>query len=102
MITGLLVEPGKLPKKISIENKLEELQKLVEGYIEFIYINSDNVCLIVNEEGRIKNLPFNRYYKGEILVGNILVFGIKDDDLISLTEKQLTQYKLFFGTKSFI
>jgi hypothetical protein len=37
---------------------LKEKQDAVGGYIEIVYPNADKV-LIVNEEGRIKDLPFN-------------------------------------------
>ncbi len=37
---------------------LKEKQDAVGGYIEIVYSNADKV-LIVNEEGRIKDLPFN-------------------------------------------
>lgn len=36
---------------------LEELQKIVGGYIELIYLR--NYLMIVNEEGKIYNLPIN-------------------------------------------
>lgn len=37
---------------------LEELQGFVSGYIEMVAVSSDRV-LIINEEGRLKNLPYN-------------------------------------------
>lgn len=37
---------------------LEELQTLVGGYIETVRLTSDRV-LIINENGKYENLPFN-------------------------------------------
>lgn len=37
---------------------LEELQLFVDGYIEVAYLDNEKV-IVINEEGKIKNLPFN-------------------------------------------
>ena len=37
---------------------LDELQSFVGGYIEIIYLN-DNELMVVNEEGKINDLPVN-------------------------------------------
>ena len=37
---------------------LEEMKGFVDGYIECIYITPKQV-MVVNEEGKLKNLPFN-------------------------------------------
>jgi len=39
--------------------KLNELQEIVDGYIEFIYLKNEMV-MVVNEEGKINNLPLNQ------------------------------------------
>ena len=41
MIKGLLVKPYELPKEIEIEDTLENLQGLVEGNIECVYLQND-------------------------------------------------------------
>jgi len=55
---------------------LEELQKFVDGPIE-ILLTKDQQTMIVNEEGRLRNLPVNMeatsLIKGHIIVGNVLV-----------------------------
>tara|TARA_R110002167_G_scaffold44010_2_gene132672 strand:+ start:1754 stop:2005 length:252 start_codon:yes stop_codon:yes gene_type:complete len=47
-------------QKIVNISKLSTMQKIVGGYIEIIYLK-DNYILIVNEEGRLRNLPINNY-----------------------------------------
>jgi len=98
-LNALLVEPNKLPKKITINNTLEEKQKLVGGNIEYAYIQDKNdVVLICNEEGKILGLPFNRDIGYDVIAGNFLIVG--DDPEIgedrSLTEEQIEKYAKMF------
>ena len=74
MIKGLLVEPYKLPKEVEIENTLEKLQSLVDGYIECVYLPKDSdVILICNDEGKINNMPLNRDIGYDIIAGPFLL-----------------------------
>lgn len=55
--------------------KLEELQPVVEGYIEIVRLR-DGRLMIVNEEGMLMKLPYNRIASqiaGQPIVGNVLV-----------------------------
>ena len=56
--------------------ELEEMQKLVGGYIEFIYLH-DGRIMVINEEGKMKRLPYN--FKAS-LYGNQA--GIAHDDYV--------------------
>lgn len=38
--------------------ELEELQKVVGGYIEIINLGNDQI-MVVNEEGKLEDLPYN-------------------------------------------
>lgn len=38
--------------------ELEELQKVVKGSIEIIYLGNDQ-AMVVNEEGKLEDLPYN-------------------------------------------
>lgn len=58
---GLIITTNGTTGIINFENqtaKLEELQKLVGGYIEIINLSS-NMVMVVNEEGLLLNLPAN-------------------------------------------
>ena len=57
MITVVLAEPGKKAKVTEIEN----LQKIVGGYIECVYPFGDNVGIICNEEGKLEANQDFRY-----------------------------------------
>lgn len=60
---------------------LEELQEIVGGYIELVKF--DPIPLIVNEEGRILDLPVNEEateLAGVILVGNVISLNKEEWD----------------------
>lgn len=60
---------------------LETLQKLLEGYIEEIHLPFDAIAL-VNEEAKLKDMPFNTKMMTHNIYGPIIIVGInknKDD-----------------------
>lgn len=59
-ITVLLVEPGKYPKQIEIEDTLEAMQEVVGGDIEEYMPFDDEVAIICNEEGKMNGSELNR------------------------------------------
>lgn len=62
--------------------QLEELQRIVGGYIEIVYLN-DRQVMVVNEEGKLNGLPVNsiataayqiaRQYTNDFIVGDVLI-----------------------------
>ena len=74
-------EPGKDPKNIRIDNTLEGLQAAVNGYIETVTI-ADDVVVICNEEGRIRNMPYNCELCGIDFVGPIVIAGFQKDEFV--------------------
>lgn len=104
-IKCLLVEPNKLPVEIEITNDLESKQKLVQGYIECVYLQDDNdVVLICNEEGKINGMKWNRDIGYDIIAGPFLIVGndYENGDFKSLTEEQILNYKIKFDLRSII
>lgn len=59
---------------------LEELQGFVGGYIEIVRLGANKV-MVINEEGKLHNLPLNikatgiiqQYGRNDVIVGNALV-----------------------------
>ena len=90
-VTIIKIEPHKEPEVIQVEEELETYQKLVGGYIEELGI-SPTAHIFVNEEGKILGLEPNRLYRGEMLVGTILIVGTDGSDIVSLTPAQIKQY----------
>ena len=79
-IKVVIKEPGKAAREIEIENTLERLQKLVGGRIETLWF-AKNVWMIVNEEGKIRDLPFNFYLWDDVIVGPAIFVGSDGDEL---------------------
>lgn len=99
----LYIEPNKLPVKKTINNTLEDKQKLVNGRIEYTYLqNCDDVAIVCNEESKILGLPFNRDIGHDIIAGNFFIVG--DDPELgedrSLTQDQIDKYTKYFGKES--
>lgn len=67
--------------------KLEQLQKIVGGYIDMLGVGGDEI-MVFNDEGKLMGLPFNReateiYQKAfqtdDFIVGDVLV--CKDNEI---------------------
>lgn len=106
-LTVVYVEVGKEPIVKTIKHTLEEMQKLVGGYIETVRIAED-ILLIVNESGMIDELPVNfvTYVSrnGAIVPvhaihGNVLFTAFTTWDgaeFVSLNEEQIQRVKNMF------
>ncbi len=77
-------EPGGVYHAKDIPNTLEAMQAEVGGYIETVRVDS-TCCIICDEEGRLKNLPFNTHI-GVDLYGTILIVGTKNDEFTDVPE----------------
>jgi hypothetical protein len=98
-IDVVIVEPLKQPYHAKTEDGLTPLQQHVNGYIEIISpFEDDKVCLICNEEGKIRGLPLNREVNGDVIAGTFIIAGLGDDgDIASLDDKQINMYKENFN-----
>ena len=92
-IRVLYVQPGKYPEEIKIPNTLETFQKYVCGSIESVRLDRD-AYIICNDEGKLLPLPPNRLYgPTDFFAGPFLICGDGGEDLISLTDSQITKYE---------
>ena len=71
-------EPGKPAVYKDIPNELEDLQELVDGWIE-AHTVEDDLVIICNEEGRIRQMPYNCHVFTD-WVGPIAFVGCKGDE----------------------
>lgn len=79
-------DPGEIRE---IENTPEAFQEIVGGYIE-TFTFSDDVTLIINEDGRILGLPVNRDFCGHRFVGPMVFVGYDDEgEFTDLPEEAL-------------
>lgn len=79
---------------VEIDNRLEELQSIVEGYIEVFPLTED-ILIILNEEGKLQDLKPNIFVSNgegfELIVGNIVIVADKGEDFGSLNDEQMDQ-----------
>lgn len=92
MIKVIVKEPGKDPEDKMVKNELHALQKIVGGLIEVVPIGN-GVLLVANEEGKIRDLPFNCKIAGHRIFGTFFLCGdgapefTSFPDDVSLTER---------------
>lgn len=92
IITPIIVRP-KVGVGYCIPNTLETFQKYVCGSIESVRLDRD-AYIICNDEGKLLPLPPNRLYgPTDFFAGPFLICGDGGEDLISLTDSQITKYE---------
>lgn len=100
-ITTVMVEPRLSAYELRITNSLEAMQSAVRGDIECFYIDDpekDISIAYVNDEGISLNMPPNRFIRGTIIFGNMIIVGSDGDgNDISLTREQVDKYLAMFG-----
>ena len=95
----IMMEPSKKAEVKEIDGSLSNMQDIVGGWIElFCPFEHENVGVIVNEEGKILNLPANRAVVKEnkiidILAGPAFIVNLDSDeeDFQSLTDEQVNR-----------
>ena len=95
------------PEIIEIEDSLNSLQKCIDGHIEMLCL-SENVILLLDEEGKIKNkqsnfalqIPKRNFL--DVIVGDVLILGVNGPEFRSLTDKECEKYLKIFSKKYII
>ena len=106
---ALLVKPNCVPEIIDLKNTLEDWYKYVGRPVEFVYPFKDRVAIICNEEGKLRQMAYNRPLvddKGQvydIITGNFLIVGLPpieqdDGNICSLSNYQLQKFFMKFKT----
>lgn len=97
-ITVLIVEPLKEPYIKMISNRLKALQNEVGGNIEAIFPFDDLSSIVLNSDGKFRELAPNRaLYDCEgqlcdVIAGTFLILGTAGEDFCSLSEEQVMKY----------
>ena len=82
-------EPGKQGEVLEIENKLEEFQRLVGGYIEVVHL-WQRFLIICNEEGKLLELEPNLMLENnDVICGPIVVVGDAGEEFRGLTDSEI-------------
>ena len=86
-IRAIIKRPDELTGHMTnISHTLENLQKIVGGYIEAVPLR-EGVIILCNEMGKIQGLDWNIQHphdKHDILVGTIIICGVKGEHFVSL------------------
>lgn len=93
-ISVYIKEPHKKLRHVHISNTLENLQRIVDSYIETVTISNDLV-LICNEKGWINAMPYNFTLCGMQFFGTVIFAGAKDDEFADVTVSFDTMKDLF-------
>lgn len=101
-IKVLKVKPHEHPEVYMLKNTLEAMQEAVGGYIDIVGLD-DNVCILLNDEGKLIGLEGNRRIGSDIIVGDFCVCGSDEEgNLTSLSEEELDTYtKIFYEPQEF-
>lgn len=88
------VEPNRPAYEAEVVHTLEGEQRAVKGYIEPVYIEDDNTCLICNEEAKLEGMEGNRRIGDgtSIIAGPFFVVGLAEEDFRGLTDEEVTRY----------
>lgn len=82
-ISVFVKEPFKDPRHVNISNTLENFQRTVGGFIEYIPLDT-NYGLIVNEEGLFRDFKFNARIGGKHIFGTAIFVGVKDEEFCDI------------------
>lgn len=79
-----------------VSDRLENLQKIVGGYIQIVPVTDSEIPLVVicNEDGKNLGLPFNMRFMADALVGTVIVCGVGGENLTDIPIG-LRQWKIF-------
>ena len=89
----VLVKSPRCPLHVEyVASNIEALQELVRGYVEVIPVNED-VCIICDEEARMKNKAYNLTFNDKNIFGRIAFVGIDGDEFVEVNYKLDKQIK---------
>ena len=84
LISVIIKEPGKKPKRRTVTNKLATFQKVVGGSIETVTL-AENIVLVANADGIPLGLPYNCNMFGHTIYGTLMLVGFEGEDFCSLS-----------------
>ena len=93
----LLLEPGKVAREAEIDGSLESMQETVGGLITAVYLFSEPVAVVANDEGLLMGLPLNRKLDDyTIIAGTCFLCGLSDDSFADLPPELMEKFKRQF------
>ena len=106
-IRVLALLPTEYAKMVTIDNTLEAMQQFVGGLIECLPMDDPeaDIVLVCNDEGKLLQLPPNRWLWGgqDLLVGPAFIAaGDEEGNLCSLSDAMLEKYTNLFKEPMFL
>lgn len=98
----LVVEPMKPCEVREIPDTLKAMRDIVGGDIDATYPFTEPVAVVLNAQGKLLDLPYNRPLMDEsglpydIVCGTFFLAGVGAEDFVSLTDEQLQRYKSLY------
>lgn len=89
-------EPRKPAAVKVIDGSLESMQDIVGGYIETFHI-AENILCVVNEEGLVRDLPFNFTAPPFFVYGTAFFCGQQGEDMVGLDDGWIDTILNHFG-----
>lgn len=81
-----------------IDNTLEAFQEAVGGYIETLTIlRNPDVIIIMNEDGKLMNLPYNFKIPGDTVHGDVIICGRDGDEFADVPISRQTWNSILLG-----
>lgn len=78
---------GQPVRALTIKNDLEDMQSLVGGYIETVQL-TENVVMVVNEEGKLHGLEPNFLLWNDYIVGDVFFCGVDGEEFADCPESE--------------
>jgi hypothetical protein len=105
----VILEPDKPARITEVGEDLASMQAVVGGYIQVIpayavpggKVLSRELLLVLNEEGKLDDLPYNfRIWDGaDYIAGTCFLCKEKDDEMVGLSEEEANQVVSLFDGK---
>ena len=96
----VVLEPGKQPEVRESSGSLKKLQNIVDGYIE-VALKGPGFVVYCNEEGLLKDLPFNCYRPtdGHPLVGTLVATKVDaEGETADMTDSEAEKLRILLAT----
>lgn len=96
-------QPGKPLETRVVPTSLEEMQRLVNGWIEIVYAPfCDDLDMVVNEEGKFMESEEPNFFMPEfedLIVGSAVFIGYDPDlgEHVSITDSQLEEVEKYIA-----
>ena len=88
MLKVIMCPAERPPYVTNISGSLENMQKIVGGYIETVTIDTSSgpIVIVCNEDGRIQDLPENRSLFLDGFCGDCFICGVSGEEFADIPE----------------